>query len=246
MKKWFAYGAIFLSVYLAFVITLMPASFVLSYVNLPKDINIQKVEGSIWQANISEIHYKKLTLNKVSASLSIWSLLVFDPTLSISFGDPLLLGPEGKFTVSGLLSELKISQGQLLVSANEIAKQLRLPIPMVASGDVNIHIETFMLGKPICQQAQGSIAWKKAKITAFEQTISLGKLGATLNCEQGALALTIDPKNDLGLTFTAYVRSRGVSGNGFLTPSKKFPPALKTVLPFLGSADNKGRYRLSF
>jgi general secretion pathway protein N len=121
-----------------------------------------------------------------------------------------------------------------------------LPIPLIAGGNVNIKVTEFTLGKPICQRAIGNITWHKAGVTAFDQRIALGSIAAGISCQQGALALAIDPNNNLGLTFTAYVRSRGVSGSGFLKPGEKFPSTLQSVLPFLGKVDSQGRYRLSF
>jgi general secretion pathway protein N len=246
MKEWFAYGAVFLSAYLFFVVVTLPAKVVLGYVTLPKNVVLQGVSGSVWQTKITEVSYKKVSLHQVTASLNFWSLFTLDPTLKVNFGDALLAGPEGILTVSGLLAQLTITHGEVLISANDIAQQLTLPIPLIAAGNVKIKLDEFILGKPICQQALGRIAWHKAGVTAFDQRIALGTISADMSCQQGALALAIDPKNNLGLTFTAYVRSKGASGTGFLKPGKKFPATLQSVLPFLGKADNQGRYRLNF
>ncbi len=246
MKKWFAFGAIFLSVYLAFVLVAMPANFVLSYVKLPKNIVLHGVKGTVWQMNIDEVVHPKVSLEKVQASLSFWSLFTLNPSIELEFGDEFSIGPTGQLSVSGLLADITITDANIRVSADAIAQQLTLPMPVVASGDVNLSIETFVIGKPICQVTTGNISWKKTSLSALNETVKLGDLAAKLSCEQGALALTIDEKNDLGLSFVTYVRSRGVSGNGHLIPGKKFPEKLKAVLPFLGKPDDQGRYRLSF
>ena len=82
---------------------------------------------------------------------------------------------------------------------------------------------------------------------ALEQNIQLGNFNAKISCEEGALALLLSPENDLGVTLNAYLDQSGrVSGNGFLKPGAKFPPALISALPFLGRKDNQGRYRLFF
>ena len=98
----------------------------------------------------------------------------------------------------------------------------------------------------MCHEVQGNINWPKGKINAFNEDIRLGTLKARLGCEQGALTLTVDEKNDLGLSYTAYMRQVGkVTGNGYLTPGDKFPEKIKPALGFLGKPDNQGRYRLS-
>ncbi len=246
MKKWFAFGAIFLSVYLVFVIAAMPANFVLGYVKLPKTMALNGIKGTIWQMNIDELIHPKVTVDKIDAQLSFWSLFTLNPSIKLTFGDDFSAGPSGNLTVSGLLSDITITDADLVVSADAIAQQMPLPVPLVASGDVKLTIEEFVVGKPICQLANGKVSWQKSSVSALNETVTLGNLAAKLSCQQGALAVTIDDKNDLGLSFVAYVRFRGVSGNGHLKPGAKFPENLKLALPFLGKPDNQGRYRLSF
>ena len=88
----------------------------------------------------------------------------------------------------------------------------------------------------------------------MEQDIKLGKLKATISCEKGSLVVQLAPKNDLGISFSAYIGVKGsaqkrkfnTSGKGYLKPGTKFPVQLKSVLPFLGNPDKEGRYRLAF
>jgi general secretion pathway protein N len=122
-----------------------------------------------------------------------------------------------------------------------------LPIPMEAHDFIDLSIREFVMGKPICQQLSGTLLWKKAAVTALSEKVKLGRLSADLSCETGALAIAVSPKNDLGLTFTAYVHSmQKASGDGFLKPGNKFPTAMEPLLSFLGKTDNQGRYRLNF
>ena len=249
MKKWLAYGALFFCVYLVFVIATIPANFALSLAKLPRNIELTNVEGSIWQANIAQLQYQGISIEQVSVQTSFWSLLVLSPSLTIKFGGALLDGPEGKFTVSGLLNELSIEQLQLSIAANDIAQQLALPIPLTAKGYVDLSIEDLTFApvgtKDFCQQLSGKITWPKAQVNALDEKVKLGELSAKLNCDKGAIAIVVNPKNDLGLSFTAYVRQGGrFSGNGYLKPGNKFPRQLNDVLPFIGSTDKQGRYRL--
>lgn len=246
MKMRFTIGAIFLSIYLVFVIAATPANFALSYVPLPQSISLNGVKGTIWNMSIDELVHPKVTVSTIEANLSFWSLFTLDPTISLEFGDTFSHGPSGNLVVSGLLADITIQNADLLMSANTIAQQMPLPLPISAGGDVKVSIEEFVVGKPVCQQVQGSIHWPNAVVSALNETLTLGSLAANLSCEQGALAVIIDEKNELGLSFTAYVRATRVGGNGYLTPGIDFPEVLKIALPFLGKADNQGRYRLGF
>ena len=55
MKKWFAITAIFLSSYLVFLVITMPLAFLINTIELPKNIHIDSVSGSIWQGEIKQI-----------------------------------------------------------------------------------------------------------------------------------------------------------------------------------------------
>ena len=250
MKNKIALGVIFLMTYLGFLIATLPATVVLGQITLPKSISLSGVTGSIWHTQIAQVAMDKTRLEKVDASLSFWSLFSLSPAVSITFGDAMLAGPEGQLELAMSAEKATISNLTVLVKANEVAQQLTLPLPVSARGDVELSLamaEIDLAKNNQCISAQGVTVWSKAGIIALEQNIPLGQLSADIGCENGALALTISPKNDLGLTFKALVgKSGSISGNGHLKPGAKFPKALNDALPFLGNKDRQGRYRLKF
>ncbi|MFT5758251.1 MAG: general secretion pathway protein N [Alteromonadaceae bacterium] len=252
MKKWFIYGAMFVGVYLSFVIATIPAHWVIGQIKLPKGLVIESINGSIWSSTITQLTYiapnqRPYTINNVNVSLNSLSVLLLNPSADVTFGYALAKGPEGSLTISGLTDSLTLKNVDILLAANDIAQQLTLPMPIEAHDYIKINVASFVVGKPICQSLEGLISWQKASVSALDEKVKLGALKASLSCEEGALALTIDPLNDMGLSFTAYVRQNSqVSGNGFLKPADKFPEQLTGLLPFLGDKDSKGRYRLAF
>ena len=250
MKNKIALGVIFLMTYLGFLIATLPATVVLGQITLPKSISLSGVTGSIWHTQIAQVAMDKTRLEKVDASLSFWSLFSLSPAVSITFGDAMLAGPEGQLELAMSAEKATISNLTVLVKANEVAQQLTLPLPVSARGDIELSLamaEIDLTKNNQCISAQGVTVWSKAGIIALEQNIPLGQLSADIGCESGALALTISPKNDLGLTFKALVGKGGsISGNGHLKPGANFPKALNDALPFLGNKDRQGRYRLKF
>lgn len=249
MKKKFALVAIFLMTYLVFLIATLPITFVLSHVNLPKEVTLSGVQGTVWNTTIAQLSVEKTVINQVEARLSFWSLLTLTPQAKIHFGDPLLAGPEGQLLLSMSSTELVIEDLTLLIKANDVAQQLTLPLPVSAQGDLALNIKTASvnLQNNRCLTASGKGNWSNSAIIALEQNIKLGEFSADIGCEAGALAITIAPQNNLGLTFSAYVREMGkISGDGYLQPGEKFPTALNDALPFLGKKDSQGRYRLAF
>jgi general secretion pathway protein N len=247
MKKWFAYGAIFFSVYLVFLIATMPAAWVVSFVNLPKNSQVSELSGTVWQSSAQKVRIDDVEINNVSSELSIISLLMLDPKVMLTFGGALVSGPEGRLTASQLLEQIKITDLDISLAADQIVQKLNLVIPVQAHDFIDVRVDEFVVGKPICEKMKGSIKWKNASVTSLSEKVKLGALSADLSCDKGALTFVIAPKNDLGLTFTAYLRSMNkASGNGFLKPGAKFPEKIRPLLSFIGKADNQGRYRLNF
>ena len=245
MKNYFKFSAGFIGLYLFFMISSMPLSFVSQWLELPKNVAVGKVSGSIWQGEITSLVVDGVTISKLETELSFFSLLMFSPEIKLSFGDPLLKGPEGNVTISGLFTDITIEHMVLSAEANLIASKLQLPIPITAHDYIDLNIEHFVIGQPICHELVGNISWQKAAVTALGEKVQLGELTAKLTCQQGKLVMEINPKNDLGLSFTASVgQGFRASGDGYLTPTDKTPQAIQQRLPFLGQAEGQGRHRL--
>lgn len=250
MKKTLAAVSIFLMAYLGFLVATLPATTVVNQVKLPKGVSIYALSGNIWHSQIKQVVVNGVSINNVNINLSFWSLFTLSPKVDVTFGDSFSAGPEGQLEL--VLSQEKaiVNDLTLFIKANEIAQQLTLPLPLSAQGNIEVIVDNAEIlhqKNNQCAVAKGVITWQRAGVVALEENIKLGQLNANLACENGALALLLSPKNNLGLTFNAYVRNgKRVSGSGFLKPGSKFPQALQSVLPFLGKKDSQGRYRLSF
>jgi general secretion pathway protein N len=246
MKKWFALGAIFLGLYFSFLVASIPATWLLSFIKLPNTVQVVGISGTAWQAHINKVQVNDLEINDITSEVNIWSLFIFDPSIDLKFGSALASGPEGQVTISQLTNNLKVTDLQVNLLANQVVEQLALPVPVKAHDYLTLNIDEFIVGKPVCEKMSGNLQWKKAAVTALSERIDVGELSATLSCDDGALAVKVNPDNNLGLSFTAYIHgTKRFSGDGFLKPSDKFPKSIKQVLPFLGKADAQGRYRLA-
>ncbi|ARD44734.1 type II secretion system protein N [Colwellia sp. PAMC 21821] len=245
MKKKFAYTAIFFTAYCVFVLALMPASWLMAQIKLPKNVAVSAIEGTVWHTRILQVMVDDVVINQVQSSLSLMSVLMLDPKLDITFGNALVNGPEGQLTISGLLSDMVVEDAEINLPANTVAKRLNLAIDIIAHEQLQLNIERFIIGAPICSELQGDLRWQNAAVTAFEEKVQLGGLSAKLTCDKGELIADIDPNNNLGLSYRAELKQGGrLAGNGYLTPAAKFPEQLKATLSFLGKPDNQGRYRL--
>jgi general secretion pathway protein N len=250
MKKKFTIASIFILLYIGFLIATLPTSLVLNQLSLPKNITIFGVSGSIWNTDIAQVTIEQNPIQKVNAKLSFWSLFTLAPKVAITFGDSFTVGPEGELKLVLSTDKAIVNDLTVLMKANDIAQQINLPIPMTAKGDVElivVNAELDLSNNNQCIAITGNASWSTAGVVALEQNVKLGNLTADISCDKGTLAVVISPKNDLGLTFTAYLSPKGkLSGNGYLKPGAKFPQELNDTLSFLGRKDRQGRYRLEF
>jgi general secretion pathway protein N len=251
MKKWFVFGAVFLSSYLVFLVASAPLLLLTNNVKLPKNVEISGVSGSIWQGEIAKVTINNIDIKDVNSALSFWSLIRLSPAVEVSFGDAISSGPEGKFTLTVSPDALILSKASLFMAANQVASQLPLPIPVNAMGNVELNVAELSVNTDnglTCRQASGRLIWLRSSVVALDNTIKLGNIGADLSCDKDDFLAKVNPNNNLGLSFTArlLMPSQRVTGQGFIKPGSKFPEALKPAMTFIGRADQQGRYQLKF
>ena len=251
MRKWFAFAAVFLCSYVVFLIATLPLALVINNSNLPKNIIIDSVSGSIWQGEIGQVIVNNNVLQQVKTDVSFWSLFTLSPKLKLTFGGGILAGPEGKLTMTISSEQVQLNDVELFIAANDIAKQLPLPIPITAQGNIDLVFSELIITtteKLRCEKAQGQVTWLRSGVVALDEEIKLGQFNIDMRCEKGDLLAKVLPKNNLGLSFDARLSlaQQKVNGQGFVKPGAKFPAQLKSALSFLGRADNQGRYPVRF
>ena len=162
MKKYFTYGGVFLGAYLTFLVITIPAKVALSYANLPSNIGIYGLSGTIWHSKIDQVAVNQMVINQVDAQLSWISLIAFSPKVEVTFGDAILAGPEGRFTLELSKNQLVLQKVNIQVSANHIAEQLALPLPITAFGSVEVTLVELALDLNEnfnCLAASGRVHW---------------------------------------------------------------------------------------
>lgn len=251
MKKWYAFTAIFLCSYTTFLVATMPLALLINNLQLPKNVSVGHVSGSIWDGQIKQIVVSNNKIENIETNVSFWSLLLFSLKIDATFGGTMLEGPEGNFTLTASSGKLLLNDVELFLSASDISSQLKFPIPVNAQGSVELTLSELALNTSdslVCEQAKGQVTWLRSGVVALDQNIKIGTLKADVGCDKGDLTAKISPKNNLGLSLTARLAlpSKKPSGQGYLKPGAKFPTGLTNALSFLGKPDGQGRYRLKF
>lgn len=225
----------------------MPLGFVINLVSIPNNIQLAGVKGSVWQSHIDTIALDDIRIDNIDASLSFLSLLSLNPTVKLTFGDPMLSGIDGHATLSGSKNHFKIEDAVVSVPANLVAKFAPSPVEIVAHKYIELELEEFEFGVPICQSLAGLVNWRQAAVTVYGQKVELSDLQGALDCLNGDLVLNVKQPNALGLSLSAKIgKNMRIYGEGYVQPTATTPKAIMDVLPLVSRPDDQGRYPLRF
>lgn len=245
MKKVVGTVVSFIAVYIVFLVVTAPASLLVQWGDIPKNVHVGEVTGSIWSPKVASIDVQGVRIEQLDANLSPLSLLTLSPSVDATFGGSLSDGPSGNAELSVSGNTVTLTDTNIELPASLIAPHIQSPIPVDAFGLVNMTLNELDYQNGQCSVADGKVKWQRASVSALEQEIDLGDLSGALSCEEQLITLTILPDNNLGLSFKAQLTQQGrLTGTGFIKPGAKFPRQLKDALMFLGKPDNQGRYRI--
>lgn len=249
MKKKLLLVFIFLISFIIFAAALMPANFALSLFEkqLPKQLQIGQVSGTIWQGKANVVNYQNVQVNRVIWDLDPWSLVTGKLTGKINLGNIReKSAPYGKFNLAlGLLSkEVTLNNSKLRVPASLVASQVRLPFPVQSKGSFELNIAQAISGKPYCEQLSGEVETKELSVMGLQGWIDVDTIKGKLSCKNGAVALLVNEQNELGLELDAELGDAKPKVTAFIKPAPSMPKQVHDGVKFLGRPDEQGRYQI--
>ncbi|MDU0353231.1 type II secretion system protein N [Paraglaciecola aquimarina] len=249
MKSTLKWGSVCLVIYFVFLIVKLPAIVVLPKLQLPPDVKISGVSGTIWHGHAQRITYQGLPLENVNWSLSFLSLLLQDINLQLKAGN---IRQTEQIALNGQLQisadNIQASNLQAYIPADIAMMSLPLPIPVQAEGRFKVQLITadydYSTG---CQTLEGQGQWLNAKVAGVGNTIGLGNFNATITCQQQQLLLTVKEPNSLGLDAQVKVAANlQFNVTGRFKPSTELPKEVHQAAQFFGKQDSKGYYSITF
>lgn len=251
MKSWKANLGIFIVAYLVFVFATVPAGVIVGLVDLPKNVKLGTVNGSLWNGRASAVEVDRDVITDVSWTLSPLSLLMGSLNADVKFGNARRKGDvsgRGNISTDFSFESVGLNDFILRYPAGDLANKMKLAIPATLSGQVVFNINQFEQAKPYCEQLDGKVVWNNAAAKVFNKQVSFGKLGANLGCDKGQVSLEVKDKNPMGLQFKGLIADKGkFSGKGFVKPDGTMATDVhNTVQTMFGPADSQGRFPLTF
>jgi general secretion pathway protein N len=233
-------------VYFIFLLVKLPASQVLSRIELPADVKISGVSGTIWNGKAQQIVAHGLPVEGLSWELDVLPLLLGTISAKVNAGnirevDNISFSGDLSFSESSITAE----NFQSYLPTNLVISLLPLPFPVKAGGRFRLQLDELEYSQN-CQTMIGKGQWLKAQVAGLDQNISLGNFDAYLSCDNGDVLLEVNEPNSFGLSAVARIPSNmKYSVTGKFKPDPNLPREVQQAAQFFGKPDAQGYYPLT-
>lgn len=219
-----------------FILTLLvtvPARFALQFVALPANVEVGGVEGTLWRGEADALLIDDIMLRQISWRLRPWSLFSAQLVADVEVAehvDNLLIG-KGRVRASS--RQLAVSGLQLEARLVDLAAYAPEPSPFPLRGDVVLIVNSFILGQPLCEQADGRVELIGGALQVGQSWENLGPLEATLGCDNGLLSAELNEPNNIGLSASMRASLNSASGEFQIQQSADAPRSIRNLVSML-------------
>jgi general secretion pathway protein N len=247
MKSVLKWGSLCLVVYLVFLIVKLPAVQVLAQIQLPKEVRVSGISGTIWNGHAQRAQINGLPISNVDWTLSFLPLLLGEISAEIKSGD---IRDIDQISANGHVSfagkHLEVENLLAYIPTNLVISLLPLPIPVKADGRFKLQLDEvdYEAG---CQKFLGKGQWLNANFTGTTGVIDLGNFNADFSCENGSVVVDVKQPNRFGLTAKATIPAdMKFNISGRFKPEANLPKEVHQAAQFFGKADADGYYPIKF
>ncbi|RUO23637.1 hypothetical protein CWE08_03040 [Aliidiomarina iranensis] len=245
IKKWQLISLV-VAVYLVGLIVLFPAKVALSFAPIPANVNINRVEGTIWRGSLGYLESEGLSFHDVSWRLKFTDLLRLRATADVnipSHPNNLLQG-QAQLQASG--NSIRIQNANLAANLEDMLVLSPVSSPIPLQGGVSMNISEFELGNPVCNAFVGQAYAIQVQARLGSSWQNLGDYEAQLGCTDGRISVDIPENNLLGLSVTGSFAPTGIDFRIGIAPQPSAPQGIRDLMQWLGEADSQGRRYFNF
>ncbi len=231
--------------FLIFLIAYLPASQVIGRIDLPRNVAVSGVSGTIWEGKVQTVVANGLPIYDLKWDVNPWTLVMGQVSVTLNAGnfrDAEAIAFEGPVSTSLFNLEHVESDGFLLfLPVDRVLAEVPLPLPVNAGGRFRVRLETLSFG-PACESLQGFGDWLNATVAGTQGPIDFGNYTAKLACDGEDITINVEEPNMLGLTMNAVVAPdfnvKGVTGR--FKPDDSLPNEVHQASRFFGQPGPEG------
>ncbi|KQB02922.1 general secretion pathway protein GspN [Vibrio metoecus] len=244
MKRTVGYGLLFATVLITSVVVHLPAQVVLKPLPLPEGLELNGVEGTLWQGKSAQVRWQGMNFGDLNWDLHLSALLMAQLEADVRFGRGSNMQLRGK-GVLGMGINGPYAQNFLLsLPASQAVPWLPLPFPLMAQGQLELTVQQYRFGDPYCQQATGNLVWSAAQVESPLGALDLGTVVSDFSCQESVLNLQGGQKTaQVSSEFTLNLQPDSrYQAQAWFKPEAGFPESLNEPLKWLPQPDGQGRY----
>ncbi len=237
--------------FLFFVVYLAPANKLFSLAELPRDIKIYDVRGSLWNGEIGTADISNVRINNISWKLNFFTLF-FSRGVSFTVNDNSLVTGNFDVDIFSLSKGSKLNNIELKGDAKNIIEIFYKNFPVDIVGGLETQIQELSFTKNgSLEKVNGKVFLKRGELTTGflpDVAVDLGKVELTANGNEKNLMLNIEQDSEMlhfsGKMTITDMKSYTISGN--LKPKGALPEKLGILLSTIGAPDAKGNIPVEY
>lgn len=248
MKKIVLLSFVVILVFITSLIVHLPLSFAMKYVPEIRGLQLSGLNGTIWQGSAKTVKWNNRNFGQLSWDFQPASLFSGKAQFAVRFGRGSALNLNGKGVVGADFSGFYAENVFASVPASSVQSQVKIPLPVTASGQLELSVSEYRFAQPWCESAKGNLVWNASEVKSPLGTLSPGTIIADISCQDSVLSASSAHEHEqLAAAFTGTLDSRRqYKMDAWFKPNSEFPQTMKSQLKWLGEPDSRGRYPFLF
>lgn len=229
--------------YLFFLIVSIPANVLLSKLNIPKNVIINSVSGTVWSGNIGQLQVSSINVGRVSWDLSPLNLLIGELSADIAIiNDEQFINSKVNVSSSG---KIELEETRFSINLSTLAP-LTYGMPFTYSGKASGYFPVSIFLKNNFVGINGKLSLANIKMISPQQQ-TFGDFIVDFRAEkEGATSGKIkDMGGALDISGLLNLNKKGQFSISAKLAARESDAALEQILSFLGKKDARGRVELN-
>ncbi|MBZ0059564.1 MULTISPECIES: type II secretion system protein N [unclassified Leclercia] len=213
--------------YFITLLLMLPARFALGWLSLPAALQLEEIDGTLWQGEVQNVVWNKRQTGPLSWSWRSSALLRGDIAADIGIADPRGIRGSGVVAWNG---DWNIDDARLHLPAALSGELLGLAVGL--GGDVNATLTQLRFTARGCIAARADLTWTQGSVETLAGRLNTGDTQVRLKCinQQWRADITqrspqVNSKGQFTLTGGGDYRWQSE-----VTPGADFPSALLNLL----------------
>ncbi|MFD2179134.1 type II secretion system protein N [Veronia pacifica] len=247
MKRKISLSLLLIVVFTVSLVAHLPARLAVNYLPASMGVRLAGVDGTVWQGTAKQVSWQNKPMGRLSWEVHLLQLFLGKADVSVELRGG-VNGLDGKGHVGVSFGGPYATDFILSAPAEMVLRNVPAPIPVTATGSVNLVVKRYEFASPWCKELDGRLNWVNGAVSSPVGDISAGDAMANLSCNAGSLSVRGDSKSaSLTSNFSLELApDQSYKVDGWFIPGSEFPNQLRQQLSWLGQPDSNGRYPLKF